>query len=450
MTKRYDYVVIGGGSGGIASARRAAKHGAGVALIEGNRMGGTCVNVGCVPKKVMWNASRIGEVLHHAKGYGFDVELKGFDWNTIKKARDAYVLRLNGIYHRNLDASGIEKIIGHGQFTAADTVEVDGTSYRADHVLIATGGRPVVAVVPGGELAIDSDGFFELEEQPRRLAIVGAGYIATEFSGVMNALGSEVVQVLRKDKVLRPFDHDLHELVMQQMELSGVHFETRFLVSALSREDCGSLTLHAEDGRRIERLDCVIWAVGREPNTSGLGLDRAGISLDDRGYIATDPFQNTNVENVYALGDVSGRIELTPVAIAAGRRLADRLFNGEPRARLDYDNVASVVFSHPPIGTVGLTENEAIEKFGRDSVRVYRSQFVNMYYATLEHKVPTVAKLVTTGAEEKIVGCHIAGEFADEIIQGFSVAVKMGATKADFDNTVAIHPTAAEELVTLG
>ena len=449
MTRRYDYLVIGGGSGGIASARRAAAHGASVALIENDRMGGTCVNVGCVPKKVMWNTARIGEVLHEAGAYGFDVTLNRFDWPTIKKARDEYVLRLNRIYHRNLDESGIEKITGHGSFTAPDAVEVNGERYQAEHILIATGGHPIPAAVPGGELAIDSDGFFELEQQPRRLAIVGAGYIATEFAGVMNGLGSEVIQVLRKDKVLRKFDHDLHDLVMQEMASSGVQFETRFLVRGLTREADGSIVLQAEDGRRLDRLDCVIWAIGRVPNTSGLGLELAGVSLNDRGYIATDPYQNTNVRNIYALGDVSGRVELTPVAIAAGRRLADRLFNGEAQAHLDYDNIASVVFSHPPIGTVGLTENEAFEKFGRDSVKIYRNRFVNMYYAPLEDKVPTVAKLVTAGDEEKIVGCHIVGDFADEIIQGFAVAVKMGATKADFDNTVAIHPTAAEELVTL-
>ena len=449
MSKRYDYLVIGGGSGGIASARHAAKHGASVALIENDRMGGTCVNVGCVPKKVMWNTARIGETLHHAGAYGFDVSVNGFDWPTIKKARDDYIARLNRIYDRNLDNSRVDKINGHGRFTAPDTVEVDGKPYSAEHILIATGGHPVPAAVPGGELTINSDGFFELEQHPRRLAIVGAGYIATEFAGVMNALGSEVIQVLRKDKVLRKFDHDLHDLVMQEMSSSGVKFETRFLIKGLTRESDGTIALNGEDGRRLEQLDCVIWAIGRVPNTSGLGLEQAGVALNKRGYIATDPYQNTNVKNVYALGDVSGRVELTPVAIAAGRRLADRLFNGKPEARVDYENIASVVFSHPPIGTVGLTENEASEKFDRDSVRIYRSRFVNMYYAPLETKVPTLMKLVTAGKDEKIVGCHIAGDFADEIIQGFSVAVKMGATKADLDNTVAIHPTAAEELVTM-
>lgn len=445
----YDYLVIGGGSGGIASARRAAQYGASVALIENKRMGGTCVNVGCVPKKVMWNTSRIADILDHAAGYGFDIDIRGFDWATIKSARDAYVSKLNGIYNRNLDNSGVEKIIGRGRFTSADTVEVDSRQYQAGHILIATGGHPIVPDLPGAELGITSDGFFELEAQPRRVAIVGAGYIATEFAGLLNGLGSEVIQVLRKEKVLRTFDHDLHDLVMAQMESDGVRFETGFLSNRLERETDGSLILQSEDDRCVDRLDCVIWALGRRPNVADLGLDKAGVVLGDDGYVATDRFQNTNIDGVYAVGDVSGRVELTPVAIAAGRLLAKRLFDNDADTHLDYENIPSVVFSHPPIGTVGLTESEAIERFGEDQVRVYRSRFVNMYYAPLEHKPRTLAKLVTVGIEKKVVGCHLAGDFADEMIQGFSVAVKMGATKQDFDNTVAIHPTAAEEVVTL-
>lgn len=449
MTKLYDYLVIGGGSGGIASARRAAQYGAKVALIEHGRLGGTCVNVGCVPKKVMWNTARIAEVLEHARNYGFDVDVKGFEWATIKTARDAYVAKLNDIYQNNLDDSGVENILGQGRFVNSTTVAVGGNHYQARHILIATGGHPIVPDLPGAELGITSDGFFELEQQPRRVAIVGAGYIATEFAGVLNNLGSEVIQVLRKQKVLRTFDHDLHDLVMQEMELSGIKFEKGFQSDRLELQQDGLLRLHGRDDRQIAGLDCVIWAIGRHPNTTDLNLNQAGVAVDEDGYVTTDLFQNTNVEGLYAVGDVSGRAELTPVAIAAGRRLADRLFNGVLDARLEYENIPTVVFSHPPIGTVGLTEQEAIEQFGQDSVKIHRSRFVNMYYATLDRKSPTLAKLVTTGETERIVGCHIAGDFADEMIQGFSVAVKMGATKKDFDNTVAIHPTAAEELVTL-
>ena len=449
MTQLYDYLVIGGGSGGIASARRAAQYGAKVAIIEYGRLGGTCVNVGCVPKKVMWNTAQIAEVLGQAKNYGFDVDVMGFDWSTIKTARDAYVTRLNGIYGRNLDNSGVEKISGQGRFINANTVAVNDKQYQAKHILIATGGHPKLPDLPGAELGITSDGFFELEQQPRRVAVVGAGYIATEFAGVLNSLGSDVTQVLRKEKALRTFDHDLHDLVMQEMELSGIRFERGFHSDRLERQPDGSLTLHSRESRSINDLDCVIWAIGRQPNTTDLDLTQAGVAVDEFGHVITDLYQNTNVDGVYAVGDVSGRAELTPVAIAAGRRLADRLFNGMLDARLDYENIPTVVFSHPPIGTVGLTEQEAIEQFGQDSVKIYRSHFVNMYYAALDRKSPTVVKLVTIGEDERIVGCHIAGDFADEMIQGFSVAVKMGATKKDFDNTVAIHPTAAEELVTL-
>lgn len=449
MAQLYDYLVVGGGSGGIASARRAAQHGAKVGLVENNRMGGTCVNVGCVPKKVMWNTSRIAETLSHAHAYGFDIEVKSFDWTTIKSARDAYVARLNEIYSRNLDNSGIDKILGQGRFIDHSTVVVNDVQYQAGHILIATGGYPIVPNLPGAELGITSDGFFELEEQPRRVAIVGAGYIATEFAGMLNQLGSEVIQVLRKQKILRTFDHDLHDLVMQQMETSGIQFATEFLIDRLVAESDGLMTLHSADNRCIGQLDCVIWAIGRKPNTADLNLRTTNVNLSGEGYVETDLLQNTNIESLYAVGDVTGRVELTPVAIAAGRRLADRLFGEDVNACLDYENIPSVVFSHPPIGTVGLTERQAVDKYGRGSVKIYRSQFVNMYYAVLDRKPPTMVKLVVKGEDENIVGCHMAGDFADEMIQGFSVAVKMGATKKDFDNTVAIHPTAAEELVTL-
>ena len=449
MPENIDYLVIGGGSGGIASARRAAEHGARVLLVEAARMGGTCVNVGCVPKKVMWNTSRVAEVLHDGPGYGFNVHQDGFDWSVIKRARDAYVERLNGIYHRNLDNAGINKLEGRAEFVDSHTVAVNGERYRCEHILVATGGHPDRPDVPGAELGIDSDGFFELERQPRRVAIVGAGYIATEFAGLLNGLGSEVIQVLRRDRLLRTFDHDLHNAVMTAMAGAGVRFETHFHSDRLERAADGGLRLHAGEGRALDQLDCVIWAIGRRPNVTGIAFENAGIRLDTRGYIATDPLQNTNVEGVYAVGDVTGRAELTPVAIAAGRRLADRLFGGQPEARLEYDNIPSVVFSHPPLGTVGLSEHQALARYGAGSVKIYRSEFVNMYYAVLTRKSPTLVKLVVVGDDEQIVGCHVVGDHADEMIQGFAVAVKMGARKRDLDNTVAIHPTAAEELVTL-
>jgi glutathione reductase (NADPH) len=449
MTDEYDFVVIGGGSGGIAAARRAASYGARTAIIEAKRIGGTCVNVGCVPKKVMWTTSWLAELLHDAPEYGFNIHRNGFDWATIKSSRDAYVARLNDIYHRNLGTSEVREINGFGRFTGAHKVEAGGIELAAEHVLIATGSAPIVPDIPGADLGITSDGFFELEQQPRRVAVVGAGYIATEFAGVLNGLGSEVSIFLRKDRLLRGFDVTLRETVMDEMQSAGVNILTSVSISALRREPGGTIAIDRHNSESIGGFDTLIWAIGRAPTSDGLGLDTAGIERDVSGFISTDLYQNTNVAGIYAIGDVTARAALTPVAIAAGRRLADRVFGGQTEARLDYDNIPSVVFSHPPLGTVGLTEEQAVEQYGHSEVKVYQSRFTNMYYAVTTRKSPTVVKLVVVGAHERIVGCHMVGDFADEVIQGFAVAVKMGATKADFDNTVAIHPTAGEELVTL-
>ena len=448
MKEDVDFLVIGGGSGGIAAARRAAQHGARTALIEGGRLGGTCVNVGCVPKKVMWNASRLAEMLDDAPGYGFSIDQSRFDWSSLKSARDAYISRLNGIYQRNLDQAGVETIAGWARFEGPHDIRVADRKIHAKHVLIATGGIPTIPALPGAELGISSDGFFALETQPARVVIVGAGYIATEFAGVMNALGSEVTLILRKDTVLRAFDHTLREVVMSEMHTSGIRILSQTQIDQIISGDDARLRIECT-GESLDSIDCLIWAIGRESNVTGLGLTEAGITTDDDGFIPTDPFQNTTTENVYAVGDVTGRQALTPVAIAAGRRLADRLFDNQPDAHLAYDNIPSVIFSHPPIGTVGLTEHEAISTFGEHNIKIYQNRFTDMYHAMTSRKPPTIVKLVTTGADEKIIGCHVVGHGADEIIQGFAVAVKMGATKSDFDNTVAIHPTAGEELVTL-
>ncbi len=448
MKEDVDFLVIGGGSGGIAAARRAAQHGARTALIEGGRLGGTCVNVGCVPKKIMWNASRLAEMLDDAPGYGFSIDQSRFDWPSLKSARDAYISRLNGIYQRNLDQAGVETIAGWARFEGPHDIRVADRKIHAKHVLIATGGLPTIPALSGAELGISSDGFFALEAQPARVVIVGAGYIATEFAGVMNALGSEVTLILRKDTVLRAFDHTLREVVMSEMHTSGIRILSQTQINQILSGDDARLRIECT-GESLDSIDCLIWAIGRESNVTGLGLTEAGITIDDDGFIPTDPFQNTTTENVYAVGDVTGRQALTPVAIAAGRRLADRLFDNQPDAHLAYDNIPSVIFSHPPIGTVGLTEHEAISTFGEHNIKIYQNRFTDMYHAMTSRKPPTIVKLVTTGADEKIIGCHVVGHGADEIIQGFAVAVKMGATKSDFDNTVAIHPTAGEELVTL-
>lgn len=447
MTERFDIIVIGGGSGGLAHAQRAAEYGVKAAVIEYGPLGGTCVNVGCVPKKVMWYAAHQAHGFHHAKSYGFDVSVNGHDWPGLKARRDAYIERLNGIYERNLDNKGVTYIAGNGRIVDANTVDVDGKTYEAKSLVIATGGRPMVPDIPGAELGITSDGFFELEERPQRVLIAGSGYIAVELAGVFNALGSEVQLVVRKDSVLRSFDSMLSEELMQAMGQDGIQFETRVVPEKVEQTDDG-LVLHAADGRSFGAVDALVWAIGRSPNTETLGAQNAGIEQDRDGFIPTDKFQQTNVENVYALGDVTGRAALTPVAIAAGRRLADRLYGGMEGRHLEYELIPTVVFSHPTIGTIGLTEDEARAEYG-DDIKVYATGFVGMYYALGTDKKRSAMKLITTGKDERVVGCHVIGDGADEMAQGFAVAMRMGATKKDFDDTVAIHPTSAEELVTM-
>lgn len=447
MTDKFDLIVIGGGSGGLAHAQRAAEYGASAAVIEYKPLGGTCVNVGCVPKKVMWYTAQQAHQFEHAADYGFDFSVSGHDWNVLKDRRDAYVKRLNRIYENNLEKRGVTHIDGWAKVTDAHTVDVDGTQYRADRLVIATGGRPMVPDIPGAEYGITSDGFFELEEQPRRVLVAGSGYIAVELAGVFNGLGSDVNLVVRKDSILRSFDTMLSEQLMEAMQGEGIRLDTRVIPKSVEKTDAGYV-LHAEDGRSFGPVDCVLWAIGRAPNTEGLGLESAGVTVGDGGYVPTDNYQQTNVANIFALGDVTGRAQLTPVAIAAGRRLADRLYGGMEGRHLDYQTIPTVIFSHPPIGTVGLTEAEARATYG-DDLKVYSSGFTAMYFALGEKKQRSVMKLITAGPEERVVGCHVIGDGADEMMQGFAVAVRMGATKADFDDTVAIHPTSAEEFVTM-
>jgi glutathione reductase (NADPH) len=442
-------LVLGGGSGGLATAQRAAEHGARAAIFEPARLGGTCVNVGCVPKKVMWNAAEIKAALSHAPYYGFDVKTGGHDWPKLKQGRDAYVLRLNGIYQRNLDKKGIVTIRAAARLRGAgEVVDANGEVYAAKHIVIATGGRPRLPPVPGVELGLTSDGFFELEALPRRVAVVGSGYIAVELAGVLHALGSKVSLLIRHDALLRHFDSLLGEKLMAAMTASGIEVVTAMHTVALTRK-ARLLELEAADGRTFPGFDSVLWAIGRGPNVEEIGLESVGVDLDAAGYIAVDKFQNTSAPGVYALGDVCGEPELTPVAIAAGRRLADRVFGGMTDRHLSYDVIPSVVFSHPPIGSVGLSEDDARKRFPNEPIKIYKSEFVSMFYALTEVKPQTAMKLVCVGADERVVGCHVIGLGADEMIQGFAVAVTMGARKRDFDDTIAIHPTSAEELVTM-
>lgn len=450
----YDYLVIGGGSGGLASARRAALLGAKAAVIEHGRLGGTCVNVGCVPKKVMFNTAVHAEYIHDHADYGFDVTLNNFSWESVKNSRDAYVKRLNGIYENNLQKDKVEYVVGHAVFTPEGNVKVGDNVYSAKHILIACGGRPTIPNFPGCQYGITSDGFFELEDLPKKVAVIGAGYIAVELAGILNALGSKVSSLIRYDKVLRTFDSMLSEGVTNEMVKAGIDLHTHTTMEEMTKDSAsGLMTLHTlknkKDKVALSGYDCVILAIGRVPNTDTLSLDGLGINLDKKGHILVDEFQNTSKPGVYALGDVCGRALLTPVAIAAGRKLAHRLFDGKTDWKLDYDNIPTVVFSHPPLGTVGLTQEEAEQKYGKDKIKVYKTSFTNMYHALTKRKTGTLMKLVCLLPEEKVIGLHILGIGCDEMLQGFSVAVKMGATKKDFDATVAIHPTSSEELVTM-
>ena len=449
MVKEYDYIVIGGGSGGIASANRAAMHGAKVILFEGKEVGGTCVNVGCVPKKVMWYGAQVAETLHRYAGeYGFDVTINKFDFATLKANRQAYIDRIHGSYERGFDNNGVERVYEYARFVDPHTVEVAGERYTAPNILIATGGHALYPNIPGSEYGITSDGFFELDEVPKRTAVIGAGYIAVEVAGVLNALGSDTHLFVRKDRPLRTFDKDIVDVLVDEMAKSGPTLHTHANVTEVVKNADDSLTISFDNGETIT-VDCLIWAIGRAANTSGFGLEKTGVKLTEKGTIYSDEFENTSVPGIYALGDVTGKLDLTPVAVKAGRQLSERLFNNKADAKLDYTDVATVVFSHPVIGSVGLTEEKAIAKYGEENITVYKSSFTPMYTALGDNRQPSTMKLVTLGEDEKIIGLHGIGDGVDEMIQGFSVAIKMGATKADFDNTVAIHPTGSEEFVTM-
>ncbi|KKD00181.1 glutathione-disulfide reductase [Photobacterium halotolerans] len=450
MATHFDYICIGGGSGGIASANRAAMYGAKVALIEAKALGGTCVNVGCVPKKVMWHGAQIAEAMHlYAKDYGFDVDVKNFNWATLVESREAYIGRIHQAYDNVLGKNKIEVINGFAKFVDAKTVEVNGQHFTADHILIAVGGEPTIPDIPGAEHGIDSNGFFELTEQPKRTAVIGAGYIAVEIAGVLSALGTETHLFVRKESPLRSFDPLIVDTLVEVMNNEGPTLHTHSVPKEVVKEADGTVTLHFENGES-HNTDLLIWAIGRNPVTHKINLAATGVETTGKGYIKVDEYQQTNVPGIYCVGDImDGGIELTPVAVKAGRQLSERLFNNKPDAKMDYKLVPTVVFSHPPIGTIGLTEPEAIAQFGEDNVKVYQSGFTAMYTAVTSNRQPCKMKLVCAGPEETVVGLHGIGFTVDEMIQGFGVAMKMGATKADFDSVVAIHPTGSEEFVTM-
>ena len=450
MTHEFDYdlIALGAGSGGLSVIERAASYGQRCAVIERGKMGGTCVNVGCVPKKIMWFGANLADMIKDAEAYGYDLTRNGFDWSRLVAKREKYIDGINNWYHGYLKDLGIDEIEGEASFVDANTVAVGGKNYSARDIVIATGTQPTLPDVPGIEHAITSDGFFALQQQPARVAIVGSGYIAVELAGVLNALGSQVTLFLRKQHVLAEFDSLLQTTLLERLAESGIELRMQSQLTAITRNESGSLDLDDNHDIGLAGVDQVIYAIGRSPDTGTLKLENAGMETTSRGYIETDLYQRTNQPNIFALGDITGRAALTPVAIAAGRRLADRLYDQQSDRHLDYELIPTVVFSHPPIATIGATEEAARAEYG-DRVRVYQTRFTAMYNSISGHDIPTAMKLVCLDEEEKVIGCHMIGPAVDEMLQGFAVAIRMGACKRDFDDTVAIHPTSSEELVTM-
>ena len=443
----FDLVVIGGGSGGLAGAFRAAGHGARVALLEPGELGGTCVNVGCVPKKAMWIAAELAGGITLASQLGFDVPASpDLDWPALIASRQRYIHGIHASYRRRLDEAGIVLLPSRGRLHDAHTVECEnGTRLRAAQLLVATGSQPRRLDLPGAQLAGVSDDFFALHQPPGHVALVGGGYIAVELAGVLQALGCRVDIHARNQRLLSHSDAELAERLQENYRQQGIGLGFGYSLAAIEGVQ-GALRLRNEAGDVSGEYAHVILATGRSANTAGIGLEAAGVALDERGNIVVDASQRSSVAHIAAVGDVTGRATLTPVAIAAARRAMDRVFGGNPDARLDYENIPTVVFSHPPLAAVGLTEAQARERHG-DAVHVYRSIFRPMRQALADRPQHSLFKLVCVGEEGRVVGIHLLGEGADEILQGFAVALKKGLTLADLHDTVAIHPTSAEEIV---
>ncbi len=446
MNMQFDLIAIGGGSGGLAVAERAAAHGKRVAIIDASPLGGTCVNQGCVPKKVMWYGAHLAHAAHDAVGYGAQVQIQGFDWQKLIQGRQAYTEAINHYWSSYTDSLNITHINGWGKLVDAHHVAVGDTVYQAEHIVLAMGSRPIVPPVAGAELGITSDGFFQLQQRPDKVAIIGAGYIGVELAGVLNALGAKVTVIGLENRPLELFDEGLSTALADSLQRQGIELQMGFAVAALSKQSTG-IRVSSRTENHLDGFDTVIWAVGRRPNTDNLGLENTGLQVPRSGIIATDEYQNTAISNIYALGDIAGRSPLTPVAVDAGRKLADRLFGGKPEAKVDYAQIPTVVFTHPPIGSIGMTEAQAKQQ--HEKVMIYETQFTPMRYALNSNGLPTFMKMICAGDEQRVIGLHLLGEGVDEMLQGFAVAIKMGATKQDFDNTMAIHPSSAEELVTL-
>lgn len=444
MEYQYDLFVIGAGSGGVRASRFAAQAGAKVAVAETKDLGGTCVNVGCIPKKLYSYAAQFNEAFNDATGYGWSVGETTLDWDVLKKNRGQEISRLNGIYDNLIKNSGAELIRGWASIVDANTVEVDGKQYTAKHILVAPGGWPRVPDVLGKEFIITSNEVFDLEPFPKRFLIVGGGYIACEFASIFNSLGSELTLVYRGEQILRGFDQDVRKHISDEIVKAGIDLRVETEVAAIEKVG-ESYKVQFNNGGSVE-VDAVMYATGREPRTEGLGLENVGVELGDRGEVKVDEHYRTSVPSIFALGDVTDRIQLTPVATGEAMVLIDHLFgNGE--RKLSYDYIPTAVFTHPNIGTVGYTEEEARKKFSE--VVIYRSEFRALKHTLSGNTARTLMKLIVDKATDKVVGLHMVGDDAGEITQGFAVAMKAGATKADFDSTIGIHPTAAEEFVTM-
>ena len=443
---RYDFdmITIGAGSGGVASSRRAGSYGARVAICEERRVGGTCVLRGCVPKKLLVYGSQFAEAFADAAGFGWTVVPPSFDWPALIEAKDNEIGRLSQIYINMLKNSGVEIIDGHASLVDPHTVEIAGRAHTAENILIATGSWPETPDIPGIEHVISSNEALDLEELPRRIIIVGGGYIAVEFAGIFSGLGSKVVELIRRDELLYGFDDDIRVALGQEMRGRGVELHSRTHVARIEKR-ASDYAVVTTTGREIS-ADLVMYATGRAPNTKGLGLGEIGVHTNEDGAVVVDEWQRSSVPNIYAIGDVTDRINLTPVAIAEGRALAETLFNNNP-TKMDHENVPSAVFSQPPIGAVGLTEERARRQYGE--VDIYLARFKPMKNTLSGREERTLMKLIVDPGSDRVLGCHMLGPDAPEIIQGLAIAVKCGATKKQFDQTVGIHPSAAEEFVTM-
>lgn len=446
MSFDYDLLVLGAGSAGVRLSRMAAAQGWKVAVVEERYLGGTCVNVGCVPKKLFVYGSEYAASVQAAKGYGINLELKSIDWATLRDNKTNEINRLNGIYNNLLEGPGVQIIRGRGRLTGAHSLEVEGKSYTAERMVIATGGWPVKPDIKGAEHGFTSNEAFYLEQLPQRVVVVGGGYIAVEFAGIFNGLGCDTHLLYRGEQILRGFDGDVRNFVSEQIGRQGVHIHTNTDVVSIEKQDDGTLICHLQNGATLA-CDGVMFATGRRPQTQGIGLEEVGVELAGNGQVKVDDFFRTNVSSIYALGDIIGTPELTPVALGQAMKLLSHWTTGD-NTPMDYANIPTAVFCQPNIGTVGLTEEQAIKQYG-DDLTFFESQFRAMKHTMTGLSYRTFMKLIVQTSTDRVLGAHMVGDEAGEIIQGLAVAIKAGATKAIFDSTIGIHPTAAEEFVTM-